>query len=102
MATISALDMFTIGIGPSSSHTVGPMRAAKRFIQELDACGTLARVARARALLQGRAFVLPEDLKHLAPSVLGHRLVLDARARYSGAEKRELLREILKGVPVPR
>lgn len=32
---ISVFDMFTIGIGPSSSHTVGPMRAARRFIDEL-------------------------------------------------------------------
>lgn len=32
--TISAIDLFSIGIGPSSSHTVGPMRAARRFIQE--------------------------------------------------------------------
>jgi MoxR-like ATPase len=62
----------------------------------------LARLARARALLQGREFVLPEDLKQLAPHALGHRLVLDARARYTGAEKQELIREILKGVPVPR
>ncbi|MBR0857865.1 hypothetical protein JQ570_25905, partial [Bradyrhizobium liaoningense] len=30
---ISVLDLFTIGIGPSSSHTVGPMRAAHRFIE---------------------------------------------------------------------
>ncbi len=33
--TISVFDMFTIGIGPSSSHTIGPMRAARRFADEL-------------------------------------------------------------------
>src|SRR6266849_10225236 len=32
---ISALDLFKIGIGPSSSHTVGPMIAARRFVEEL-------------------------------------------------------------------
>jgi L-serine dehydratase len=32
---VSVIDLFTIGIGPSSSHTVGPMRAAKRFVEEL-------------------------------------------------------------------
>ena len=32
----SILDLFTIGIGPSSSHTVGPMRAALRFVQRLE------------------------------------------------------------------
>ncbi len=49
---VSAFDMFKIGIGPSSSHTVGPMRAAARFAAELppeDRC----RVARVRAQLFG-------------------------------------------------
>ena len=32
---ISAFDLFKIGIGPSSSHTVGPMRAARRFLVEM-------------------------------------------------------------------
>ncbi|MCU0962347.1 MAG: L-serine ammonia-lyase [Pirellulaceae bacterium] len=39
--TLSVLDLFTIGIGPSSSHTVGPMRAARRFVLDLHAAGTL-------------------------------------------------------------
>ena len=42
---LSLFDMFTIGIGPSSSHTVGPMRAARRFVDELDTIGLLARVS---------------------------------------------------------
>lgn len=45
--TISALQLFTIGIGPSSSHTVGPMRAAHRFLNEIrdcDASNTITRV----------------------------------------------------------
>lgn len=33
---LSALDLFSVGIGPSSSHTVGPMRAARRFALALD------------------------------------------------------------------
>ena len=33
---ISAFDMFSIGIGPSSSHTVGPMRASRLFVNELE------------------------------------------------------------------
>ncbi|HEY6034556.1 MAG TPA: serine dehydratase beta chain, partial [Kofleriaceae bacterium] len=39
---ISVFDIFKIGIGPSSSHTVGPMRAAKRFAERLAADGQLA------------------------------------------------------------
>ena len=41
---ISVFDIFKIGIGPSSSHTVGPMRAAKRFAERLAADGVIAQV----------------------------------------------------------
>jgi L-serine dehydratase len=44
--TISVFDMFTVGIGPSSSHTVGPMRAARRFAERLHESGELQRVRR--------------------------------------------------------
>ena len=40
---VSAFDLFSIGIGPSSSHTVGPMRAARRFVERLDADRLLDR-----------------------------------------------------------
>ena len=50
---ISALDIFRIGIGPSSSHTVGPMRIAARFMTDLARAGLLARVARLSVSLQG-------------------------------------------------
>ncbi len=45
---ISVFDLFTIGIGPSSSHTVGPMRAARRFAERLEDKGLLDRAARVR------------------------------------------------------
>src|SRR4051795_12927272 len=50
---ISAFDLFKVGIGPSSSHTVGPMRAARRFVAGLKADGRLADTARVRAELFG-------------------------------------------------
>ncbi|MBE0590818.1 MAG: L-serine ammonia-lyase, partial [Gemmatimonadales bacterium] len=50
---LSVFDLFKIGIGPSSSHTVGPMRAARRFVGMLDDEGLLARVARVRCDLYG-------------------------------------------------
>ena len=50
---ISVFDMFKIGIGPSSSHTVGPMRAARAFARGLADDGLLPRVARVRAELFG-------------------------------------------------
>ncbi|MCH5377091.1 MAG: L-serine ammonia-lyase [Planctomycetes bacterium] len=52
MAT-SVFDLFTIGIGPSSSHTVGPMRAARRFVMSLDVAGQLSRTARITVHLYG-------------------------------------------------
>jgi MoxR-like ATPase len=61
-----------------------------------------ARMARARAVLRGRTYVLPEDIKTLTVPVLAHRLVLDTRARYSGADKRNIVSEIAGSVPVPR
>ncbi len=42
--TVSAFELFSVGIGPSSSHTVGPMRAARRFAELLDDAGTLDSV----------------------------------------------------------
>jgi L-serine dehydratase len=50
---VSVFDLFSIGIGPSSSHTVGPMRAAGRFVHRLTSDDTLDRVDRVRAELFG-------------------------------------------------
>lgn len=50
---LSALDLFTIGVGPSSSHTVGPMRAACRFVRQLEALGPGRVVARLRCDFYG-------------------------------------------------
>src|SRR5687768_8369028 len=51
--TISAFDLFKVGIGPSSSHTVGPMRAASSFASRLRDEGLLGRVAGVRCELFG-------------------------------------------------
>ena len=50
---ISVFDLFKIGIGPSSSHTVGPMRAAQIFAEGLSESGLLGQVARVKAELYG-------------------------------------------------
>jgi L-serine dehydratase len=49
----SVFEVFRIGIGPSSSHTVGPMSAANSFLRELEEGGVLGQVARVRASLYG-------------------------------------------------
>ncbi|MFF5051569.1 L-serine ammonia-lyase [Micromonospora sp. NPDC000663] len=50
---ISVFDLFSVGIGPSSSHTVGPMRAARTFVAGLKADGLLSGTARVQAELFG-------------------------------------------------
>ena len=50
---ISVFDMFKVGIGPSSSHTVGPMWAARRFLDALDSRNLTERTARVRVDLYG-------------------------------------------------
>ena len=50
---LSVLDIFRIGIGPSSSHTVGPMRIARRFLSGLRKAGKLERVERVEVRLRG-------------------------------------------------
>lgn len=50
---ISVFDIFKIGIGPSSSHTLGPWRAAQRFVQGLNNKGILPEITQVRVLLYG-------------------------------------------------
>jgi MoxR-like ATPase len=61
----------------------------------------LFRAAQARALFDGRAFVVPEDVKTQGVPVLAHRLGLETKARYTGVSKEDVVREILDAVPVP-
>ena len=51
--TVSVFDLFKPGVGPSSSHTMGPMIAAGRFVRRLAASGELARTARIETVLYG-------------------------------------------------
>ncbi|WP_113718924.1 L-serine ammonia-lyase [Arthrobacter dokdonensis] len=51
--SVGVFDLFSVGIGPSSSHTVGPMRAAAVFARELAEAGVLGRVASVRVDLYG-------------------------------------------------
>lgn len=62
---------------------------------------TLYRAGQARAAMQGRDFVLPDDIKGLAVPALGHRLILGPAARLRDQSAEQLLRELLETVPVP-
>jgi MoxR-like ATPase len=61
----------------------------------------LQAVAQALAGLAGRAFVLPDDIKRAAPSVLEHRLIVRSEARLKGVSAASLVRGVLSSVPVP-
>jgi MoxR-like ATPase len=65
--------------------------------------GTLAlfRAAQARALLAGRDYAVPEDVKAEALPVLAHRLGLETKARYSGVTRESVVRDVLGQVAVP-
>ncbi|KAL4072991.1 serine dehydratase alpha chain-domain-containing protein [Scleroderma yunnanense] len=66
-AVISVFDLFSIGVGPSSSHTVGPMRAGKIFITDLDELQLLDRVKSVKITLYGS---LAATGKHHTPQAV--------------------------------
>ena len=61
----------------------------------------LFRTGRALALIRGRDYVLPDDIKELAVGVLSHRIVLTPAARMRGVRPERLVAELLDTVPVP-
>jgi L-serine dehydratase len=110
--SISITELFTIGIGPSSSHTVGPMRAAFDFADRLDDIGSITRVvcelygslaltgrghATDMAILMGLSgrqpeTIDPDEIPALLAEIRGkRRLPLGGRASISFAEERDLL-----------
>ncbi len=62
---------------------------------------SLLRVARPRAAADGRGYVVPDDIKALAESVLAHRLVLTPEAQLRGLRTEDVLGQVLETVPVP-
>jgi MoxR-like ATPase len=61
----------------------------------------LFRGARALAAIRGRDYVLPDDVKHLAPYVLTHRALLNSQSRLRGRDAEAVLQEVIESVPVP-
>jgi MoxR-like ATPase len=61
----------------------------------------LLRVAKARALSDGRDYVLPDDVKAVARPVLAHRLILAPEARSAGLTAEEVVGEAVEQTPVP-
>jgi MoxR-like ATPase len=65
--------------------------------------GSLAlfRATQARALLRGREYAIPDDVKALAEPALAHRLIINPSARMKGTSPTAIVAEILRAVPVP-
>lgn len=90
---LSVLDVFRVGIGPSSSHTVGPIRIAQRFAMGLEKAGLLSQTQRIEVRLQGSLAFTGEG--HATPSaaiygLLGHAPeTIDIEAARKGFERVE-------------
>lgn len=63
---------------------------------------SLLKIARAYALIQGRSYVIPDDIKALAADVLGHRIYLKPEHKLMGVDPRSIVREYLAKIPAPK
>lgn len=61
----------------------------------------LMQAAKAYAYIYGRDYVLPDDVKYLAPYVLSHRIILTSEARYDGMESEQVIESIVKNTHIP-
>jgi MoxR-like ATPase len=61
----------------------------------------LVRAAQAWAATQGRDYVLPDDVKRLAPATLAHRLILRSESQLRGRTTEQIVRSVLEHAPVP-
>jgi MoxR-like ATPase len=90
-----------------SAYGVDLVRRTRDHDQVLVGAGprgvqSLLLAARALAVIRGRDFVTPDDIKEMALPVLGHRLVLRPEYEVEGLEVGEVIRSILEEIPVPR
>ncbi|RIU91291.1 MoxR family ATPase [Oceanobacillus picturae] len=61
----------------------------------------LMRASKAYAYIHGRSYVIPDDVKYLAPYVLAHRVILTSEAKYDGTTSEQILESIVKNVHIP-
>jgi MoxR-like ATPase len=100
-------DVASIGLEhPVRSYVVALARATREHPElavgaSPRAVEQMGDAARAYAMLDGRDYVLPDDVKALAEPVFGHRIVPTTDARIRDRDAEEILREVLRTVPVP-
>ncbi len=98
----------TVEVSPALEQYIVGISATTRTMSELrlgvSPRGSLAllRAARASAAADGRTFVVPEDIKEMAPVVLAHRVILQPDAELQGRTGAELVARAVQSVPVPR
>jgi MoxR-like ATPase len=80
---------------------LGELKALIAFGGSPRASIALAQAARAHAFLRGRAFVVPEDVRALAPDVLRHRIVLTFEAEAEDLTTDDVVAKVLGAVRVP-
>jgi MoxR-like ATPase len=61
----------------------------------------LYRTAQALAAIRGRSFVIPDDVKYLAPFVMAHRIITETSASLKGRRGEDIVKEVLESVPAP-
>ena len=61
----------------------------------------LYKVSQVFAAIQGRDYVIPDDIKYLAESVLSHRLILQPAAKLKNIDTREVIADLLEKIPIP-
>jgi MoxR-like ATPase len=112
---LSAMDVLNmieavkqVEVAPALEQYIVAIATATRSMSELrlgvSPRGSLAllRAARAAAAAAGRPFVVPEDVKDIAPVVLSHRVILQPEAELQGRTGAELIARAVQSVPVPR
>jgi MoxR-like ATPase len=103
VAAVAAIPM----VGDVVDYVVNLVRAT-RVAADLEsgasprAAAMLAGAARARAALDGRDYVLPDDVKALAPAVLRHRVILSAAAEIEGRAVESVIQRLIDEIEAPR
>ena len=79
-------------------------RSRKQVEVGVSPRGSLAlfKLSRARAVLQGRDFVLPDDVKDAVEPALAHRMIMKTESWAQGASPNQVIDEVVKNIPVPR
>jgi MoxR-like ATPase len=96
-----------VHVAPAVQHYAVALATATRTSRELHLGASpratlhLIRAAKAAAAMQGRAFVLPDDVRRLTHSVLAHRLLPHVEATMNGQDTSTILARLVESVPVP-